>query len=227
MLGRLRYQLSQHPNARGRPDELVLPCPLHPPADCGWTDDRPEELIEPLREARESCAQEQQPARLPSTKPSRPIPQRRRQRLARLTPAPPDPCPRLSAQVAPRVTAVLLSHPDVAHLGALPYAVSKLGLKAPVFCTTPVRKMGHHFLQDLCRSRATDEAPAFALEDVDAAFHLVQASSRGRLPSHLCSCVPPLMSCRSQPLRTGGAAQAGASPAVFVPCNRTSSTLRR
>ena len=38
--------------------------------------------------------------------------------------------------VAPEVNAVLLSHMDTAHLGALPFARVELGLKCPI-CATP------------------------------------------------------------------------------------------
>lgn len=96
--------------------------------------------------------------------------------------------------MAPRVTSVLISHPDIPHLGALPFAFARLGLRAPVFCTTPVRKMGQLFLQDLCRARATDESPAFGLDDVNAAFGLVQARAAAVAsgsPQHL---IPPLRS---------------------------------
>lgn len=46
-----------------------------------------------------------------------------------------------------RVDAVLFSHPDLAHMGALPYLVGpKCGLAAPIYSTSPVRKMGEMFL---------------------------------------------------------------------------------
>ena len=48
-----------------------------------------------------------------------------------------------------QIDAVLLSHPDVLHLGALPYAVGRLGLKCPVYATVPVYKMGQMFMYDL------------------------------------------------------------------------------
>lgn len=48
-----------------------------------------------------------------------------------------------------QIDAVLLSHPDVMHLGALPYAVGTLGLKCPVYSTIPVYKMGQMFMYDL------------------------------------------------------------------------------
>jgi cleavage and polyadenylation specificity factor subunit 2 len=48
----------------------------------------------------------------------------------------------------PRVDAVLLSHPDPRHCGALPVLVGKHGLKAPVFGTAPIAKMGAMFAYD-------------------------------------------------------------------------------
>lgn len=51
------------------------------------------------------------------------------------------------------IDAVLLSYPDVAHLGALPYMVGKCGLSCPVFATIPVYKMGQMFMYDLFQVR--------------------------------------------------------------------------
>jgi cleavage and polyadenylation specificity factor subunit 2 len=48
-----------------------------------------------------------------------------------------------------QIDAILLSHPDVVHLGALPYVVGRLGLKCPVYATIPVYKMGQMFMYDL------------------------------------------------------------------------------
>ena len=44
--------------------------------------------------------------------------------------------------IIPSVDLVLITHPDLAHLGALPYAVGKLGLVAPIMATLPVWRMG-------------------------------------------------------------------------------------
>ena len=54
---------------------------------------------------------------------------------------------------AAHAPAVLLSHPDPAHLGALPCLVGRLGLGAPIYATGPVHKMGQMFMYDqfLCR----------------------------------------------------------------------------
>ena len=77
------------------------------------------------------------------------------------------------AAVAPRVDAVVLSHADIAHLGALPAAFARCGLRrgTPVCATTPVAKMGLLTLYDLYAARHGDaDFDAFTLDDVDAAF---------------------------------------------------------
>lgn len=48
-----------------------------------------------------------------------------------------------------QIDAVLLTYPDVPHLGLFPYLVGKLGLKCPVYATIPVYKMGQMFMYDL------------------------------------------------------------------------------
>ena len=77
------------------------------------------------------------------------------------------------ARVAPRVDAVLLSHGDLLHLGALPAAFARAGLRrgTPVFTTPPVAKLGQLALYDLFAARHSEgEFDAFTLDDVDAAF---------------------------------------------------------
>eukprot|EP00240_Pyramimonas_obovata_P001561 CAMPEP_0118929284 /NCGR_PEP_ID=MMETSP1169-20130426/6328_1 /TAXON_ID=36882 /ORGANISM="Pyramimonas obovata, Strain CCMP722" /LENGTH=437 /DNA_ID=CAMNT_0006871443 /DNA_START=155 /DNA_END=1465 /DNA_ORIENTATION=+ len=74
----------------------------------------------------------------------------------------------------PEIDAVLLSHSDTTHLGALPYLVGKKGLKAPVYATLPVHKMGQMYMYDHYLSRqAGEDQTAFDLDDVDAAFALI------------------------------------------------------
>jgi len=71
----------------------------------------------------------------------------------------------------PEIDAVLISHPDLAHLGALPYLVGKLGLKAPIYATIPVYKMGLMFMYDAFEAKKKDEDfDLWDLDDVDAAF---------------------------------------------------------
>ncbi|KAH7429669.1 hypothetical protein KP509_09G061000 [Ceratopteris richardii] len=75
------------------------------------------------------------------------------------------------AGVAPSIDAVLLSHPDTLHLGALPYAVKKLGLAAPVYCTLPVNKMGMMYMYDHFQSRkAVSNFDLFNMDDIDSVF---------------------------------------------------------
>jgi Cft2 family RNA processing exonuclease len=72
------------------------------------------------------------------------------------------------------IDAILLSHPDACHLGALPYLVGKLGLKCPIYATIPVYKMGQMFMYDLYQSRHNcEDFELFTLDDVDAAFDLI------------------------------------------------------
>lgn len=72
------------------------------------------------------------------------------------------------------IDAILLSHPDAMHLGALPYLVGKLGLRCPVYATIPVYKMGQMFMYDLYQSRHNcEDFDLFTLDDVDAAFDLI------------------------------------------------------
>lgn len=74
-----------------------------------------------------------------------------------------------------QVDAVLLSHPDPIHLGALPYAVGKLGLNCTIYATIPVYKMGQMFMYDLYQSRHnTEDFSLFTLDDVDSAFDKIQ-----------------------------------------------------
>ncbi|KDO52014.1 cleavage and polyadenylation specificity factor subunit 2 isoform X2 [Citrus sinensis] len=57
------------------------------------------------------------------------------------------------SKVASTIDAVLLSHPDTLHLGALPYAMKQLGLSAPVFSTEPVYRLGLLTMYDQYLSR--------------------------------------------------------------------------
>ncbi|CAG9565166.1 unnamed protein product [Danaus chrysippus] len=69
------------------------------------------------------------------------------------------------------IDAVLLSHSDPLHLGALPYAVGQLGLNCPIYATLPIYKMGQMFMYDLYQShKNVSEFDLFTLDDVDTAF---------------------------------------------------------
>lgn len=75
------------------------------------------------------------------------------------------------SRVVRRVDAVLLSHSDISHIGALPYAVAKLGLTAPIFGTPALYKMAQMTLYDSYQAhQKAHDCPPFDLNDVDAAF---------------------------------------------------------
>lgn len=78
------------------------------------------------------------------------------------------------SKVASTIDAVLLSHPDTLHLGALPYAMKQLGLSAPVFSTEPVYRLGLLTMYDQYLSRRqVSEFDLFTLDDIDSAFQSV------------------------------------------------------
>lgn len=70
-----------------------------------------------------------------------------------------------------QIDAVLISYPDIMHLGALPYLVGKLGLNCPIYSTIPVYKMGQMFMYDMYQSQHNmKDFMLFNLDDVDATF---------------------------------------------------------
>ncbi|KAK1581082.1 hypothetical protein Q3G72_002944 [Acer saccharum] len=78
------------------------------------------------------------------------------------------------SKVASTIDAVLLSHSDTLHLGALPYAVKQFGLNAPIFSTEPVHRMGLLTMYDQFLSRRqVSEFELFTLDDIDSAFQNV------------------------------------------------------
>ncbi|KAH7538031.1 cleavage and polyadenylation specificity factor subunit 2 isoform X1 [Ziziphus jujuba] len=78
------------------------------------------------------------------------------------------------SRVASTIDAVLLSHPDTLHLGALPYAMKQFALSAPVFSTEPVYRLGLLTMYDQYLSRKqVSEFDLFTLDDIDSAFQNV------------------------------------------------------
>ncbi|KAJ1561819.1 cleavage and polyadenylation specificity factor subunit 2 [Cladochytrium tenue] len=79
------------------------------------------------------------------------------------------------ARAAKHVDAVLLTHADLDHVGAYPYAVAKLGLAgAAAYATYPVRDLAPLCLHDALQSkRAAEEYAHFSAADIDAAFDRV------------------------------------------------------
>ncbi|KAG1678052.1 hypothetical protein FOA52_000848 [Chlamydomonas sp. UWO 241] len=70
-----------------------------------------------------------------------------------------------------QVDAVLLSHGELSHLGALPYLVSKCGLGAHVYSTGPTRRMGEMFLRETVQAKqASSDFDVISMEDIEKAF---------------------------------------------------------
>eukprot|EP00118_Oscarella_pearsei_P004174 m.17358 g.17358 ORF g.17358 m.17358 type:complete len:752 (+) comp27458_c0_seq1:6-2261(+) len=79
------------------------------------------------------------------------------------------------ASVVHEIDAVLLSYPDLLHLGALPYLVGKCGLRCDIYATVPVFKMGQMFMYDFYQSRQNyEDFDVFTLDDVDTAFEQIK-----------------------------------------------------
>lgn len=67
--------------------------------------------------------------------------------------------------------AILLSYPDPAHVGALPYLVKKFGVPCPIYATRPVTLMGQMFMTDIVLSKLSNqEFDIFTIDDVKTAF---------------------------------------------------------
>ena len=67
--------------------------------------------------------------------------------------------------ICPTVDVVLLSQPDIEHIGALVYAFKEFNLRAPVYCTTAVYHLGRLLFRDIVLSFA--ERRKFALFDIE------------------------------------------------------------
>ncbi|KAJ1819193.1 hypothetical protein LPJ75_001244 [Coemansia sp. RSA 2598] len=74
-------------------------------------------------------------------------------------------------RVARQVDAVLLSHPDAAHVGAYPLAYSRYGMTCPAYATQAVGMMGRLCMLDIAKSlRAREDFTLFDEKDVNQAF---------------------------------------------------------
>ncbi|KAJ1724832.1 hypothetical protein LPJ53_000968 [Coemansia erecta] len=79
-------------------------------------------------------------------------------------------------RVARQVDAVLLSHPDMAHVGAYPLAYSRYGLTCPAYATQAVSMMGRLCMLDITKTlKAREEFTLFDEKDVNQAFDNVTA----------------------------------------------------
>lgn len=113
------------------------------------------------------------------------------------------------SRYASRIDFVLVSHPDIAHIGALPHAVSKLGVMIPLSCG---------MLLVMCQTATPFSSATFflLLYTVFHAHHRlprVNVCSSDSLPNFLCCrCLRPVL----PDLRHGGGAQHG--PALPLRC---------
>ncbi|KAJ3035593.1 cleavage and polyadenylation specificity factor subunit 2 [Rhizophlyctis rosea] len=74
-------------------------------------------------------------------------------------------------RIAKTIDAVLLSHADIPHIGAYPYAVAHLGLTCPSYSTTPVHDMGQIAFYDAWQSTVdVREFDLFDVENINGAF---------------------------------------------------------
>ncbi|KAJ3210177.1 cleavage and polyadenylation specificity factor subunit 2 [Entophlyctis luteolus] len=78
--------------------------------------------------------------------------------------------------IAKHIDAVLLTHADIAHLGAYAYAHAKLGLTCPAYATIPVHELGRLAVREALHARrATEDFTLFTHEDVNTAFDNITA----------------------------------------------------
>nr|CDS29353.2 cleavage and polyadenylation [Hymenolepis microstoma] len=73
-----------------------------------------------------------------------------------------------------KISAVLVSHASLRHLGLLPVLYGKYGLRCPVYTTIPVCKLGQLVCYDEFQSRyLSKDFKLFTLDDIDNVFRLV------------------------------------------------------
>ncbi|CAD5234858.1 unnamed protein product [Bursaphelenchus xylophilus] len=81
-----------------------------------------------------------------------------------------------------QINAVLVTYADINHIGALPFLVTKCGLKCPIYATLPVLKMGKLFLYDWLTSHENaEDFDLFNYDDVDTVFDRIQYVKYGQI----------------------------------------------
>ncbi|KAL9644910.1 hypothetical protein ABK040_005390 [Willaertia magna] len=96
---------------------------------------------------------------------------------------------KINSEYKDKIDAILISHSDLAHCGALPYLVGKCGLlqgkkKPKIFTTLPIVKMGQMHLYDAYQNiRQREDFDTFDLDDVDLCFDsIIQLKYSQRFP---------------------------------------------
>ncbi|RKP12642.1 beta-lactamase-like protein [Piptocephalis cylindrospora] len=96
----------------------------------------------------------------------------------------------LLAAYARQVNVLLLSHPDLTHLGAYPYAQASLGLDAAVYATLPTQNMGRMCLQDaVLRRMEGEDFTLMTPASVNDAFDRIQPLRYSQPTSLLGKCL--------------------------------------
>mmetsp|Transcript_10206 Transcript_10206/g.17067 ORF Transcript_10206/g.17067 Transcript_10206/m.17067 type:complete len:313 (+) Transcript_10206:51-989(+) len=71
------------------------------------------------------------------------------------------------------VNAILISHADIHHMGAVPVFLGRQGLNVPIVCTTPVYKFGQIVLYDFAMNKAMEGIES----DSNSSINTASASS--------------------------------------------------
>jgi cleavage and polyadenylation specificity factor subunit 2 len=81
-------------------------------------------------------------------------------------------------QKSGRILAVLLTHPSIDHIGALPLLVSKFGCSAPVYASQPVKDFARWILYDYLESKLrVEDFTLFNRDDIDFAVSRIRPLS--------------------------------------------------
>ena len=88
------------------------------------------------------------------------------------------------------IDAVVITHPDIAHCGALPYLVKHLKLKAPIYATEAARRLGelalaslHEDLDAVKEVTTSDGEYSLTLSDIVSSFQAVTPLQFGQVLS--------------------------------------------
>jgi hypothetical protein len=81
-------------------------------------------------------------------------------------------------QKSSRILAVLLTHPSIDHIGALPLLVCKFGCSAPIYASQPVKDFARWILYDYLESKLrVEEFTLFNRDDIDHAVARIRPLS--------------------------------------------------
>lgn len=80
-----------------------------------------------------------------------------------------------------RIDAVLISHPCIEHIGALPYLCQRCGLSAKIFATKPVSAFGKYLMSDHYRNKLDEtEFDLFNINDISKTFDSISTMNYGQ-----------------------------------------------